>query len=780
MLVARCEPVDPGASAPDASLAQTEGALAVSIKLPYPAGVKMGITQTWHSLYTSACLGDGHTGSMSYALDFNLAGNNDCGTHATSVAAGTVVFAKSDVSEGCWGCKDATKHNYGWGNVVIVDHGSGVFSKYCHLQYQSVKVKVGDPVCQGQHLGNIGTTGNSTGCHLHWQLQSAGTLNGQSIAFDSFADTSGVPVCGSTYTSQNTEKTTCGGVDPPPPGKCASKVTKAGPNVIDDLCPGFQKSGSASYWWDVAAGYEGHLYYTYTTDDPAPDNGAKWTFDVTDAGSYEVFVYVPGTGATAKKAKYSVKHAGQSSSQKIAQSDYSDQWVSLGTYGFDSGGGQWIEAWDNTGEPYTGTGSTKLGFDAVKLVHVGGGCVPDCVAKQCGGDGCGGSCGTCGPGTECVGNACKCTPDAFLQCDGPDLYHYDACGQKGTLAETCDDGDPCTTDGCNGSACTHAPSPACCQGGASCDDGNPCTSDTCAAGACTHELVNGCCLKTAQCDDMNPCTADLCDNFQCVHASTGACCQTDAECEDGSPCTLDTCVAGSCVSQAVTECCSTDAECADANPCSVQACVDEQCIYTLMDGCCTEDALCNDNQPCTLDRCTAGSCSHTPLPGALVCGGTAVYGSDACGNLGMLVEDCGACGCSDGQCNKPSCDGRVCGDDGCGGSCGACPEGSFCASVGLCAEIPAEGCPDGFAFDGWTCVPVGGAGDDTAAGPGFGAASDAVGGPAVGVPEAPGEQADATGSASGGCAASGTPTSGSALLALFLFMVLGCAARRPT
>lgn len=54
------------------------------------------------------------------------------------------------------------------GNIVGVDHGQGVLSLFIHLN--SISVKEGDYVQPGQVIGTVGTTGASTGPHLHWGL----------------------------------------------------------------------------------------------------------------------------------------------------------------------------------------------------------------------------------------------------------------------------------------------------------------------------------------------------------------------------------------------------------------------------------------------------------------------------------------------------------------------------------------------------------------------------------------------------------------------------------
>lgn len=57
------------------------------------------------------------------------------------------------------------------GNHVVIDHGNGEFSLLAHFQAGSVLVKLGDHVAQGQPLGKLGSSGDTTTPHLHYQLQ---------------------------------------------------------------------------------------------------------------------------------------------------------------------------------------------------------------------------------------------------------------------------------------------------------------------------------------------------------------------------------------------------------------------------------------------------------------------------------------------------------------------------------------------------------------------------------------------------------------------------------
>lgn len=65
-------------------------------------------------------------------------------------------------------------YNGGWGNLVIIDHGGGFFTAYAHFRTGTITVKVGDRVAAGHSLGKMGSTGNVTGDHLHFEVRLGG------------------------------------------------------------------------------------------------------------------------------------------------------------------------------------------------------------------------------------------------------------------------------------------------------------------------------------------------------------------------------------------------------------------------------------------------------------------------------------------------------------------------------------------------------------------------------------------------------------------------------
>lgn len=84
---------------------------------------------------------------------------NSCGTPVLASAAGDVLIAKTSG----W--------NGGYGKYIVIAHPNGTQTLYSHLA--SISVGVGWHVAQGLQIGTIGSTGRSTGCHVHLEVRGA-------------------------------------------------------------------------------------------------------------------------------------------------------------------------------------------------------------------------------------------------------------------------------------------------------------------------------------------------------------------------------------------------------------------------------------------------------------------------------------------------------------------------------------------------------------------------------------------------------------------------------
>lgn len=248
-------------------------------------------------------------------------------------------------------------------------------------------------------------------------------------------------------------------------------------------------------------------------------------------------------------------------------------------------------------------------------------CVPNCEARNCGTDGCDGTCGECtGCKSVCSQGVCIAELQADLECFENDIYWKDSCGSRGQKATDCGDA------GCTPGSKACAKCEAMCEGRecgtqGGCNCGVCPSGESCAEGVCDVVCGDGKCASGVEhhCACPQDCAAPTCPG-----CCDGAVCKqgiSDSECGKGG----DAC-----------------ASCAGGKTCQNQA-----CAFECGDGVCTVGF--ENCESCPAD------CGCTP--------------TDVCWEQ---------------QCCSPQCQAKECGADACGGSCGTCPAPQFCATDEMC------------------------------------------------------------------------------------------------
>ncbi len=241
---------------------------------------------------------------------------------------------------------------------------------------------------------------------------------------------------------------------------------------------------------------------------------------------------------------------------------------------------------------------------------------------------------TCPEGTGCQPYD---TPSCEDICAGAD------CGaRQGCDCGTCDDGEECIQNRCGGN---YSCEEICGRAQLECGEYGDCDCGSCESGEVCQDYK--CVASGVDCEV-------LCQRYECGPVSSCDC----GDCSEGYACEDSTCV----------EC---TASC-DGKECGDNGCggvcgtceEDEECVEGLCKSC---EEVCNGLECGVYDGCNCGTCEAT--------------------------QDCVAGACIQGC--VPSCFGKQCGADGCGGTCGTCAIGQTCnATNGTCETLVEDGDED--------------------------------------------------------------------------------------
>ncbi|MBI5609541.1 MAG: hypothetical protein HY902_11740, partial [Deltaproteobacteria bacterium] len=295
-------------------------------------------------------------------------------------------------------------------------------------------------------------------------------------------------------------------------------------------------------------------------------------------------------------------------------------------------------------------------------------CIPNCTGKVCGSDGCGGVCGTCGAKQTCTAGSC-CTPD---------------CTNKN-----------CGSDGCGGSCGTCGEGLTCSAAEGVCIGTDACQGAPYDVGCCFGQTVKRCkAPMTLQSEDCSK--SDGVCGWDAKYNRYG--CGTQGGKDPSGKAPMQCAGAPACVPQCTGKSCGPDGcgglcenLCSAGTVCNAKTgtCV-PGCNGLTMDGCCQEGKLfyCGQSDKFgsyaiqTIDCKSKGMACGWSVLGKYSClPATASWQSGPDEKCPAAVTQC-----------KPQCDGKACGPDGCGGSCGTCASFEQCEEWSGTCYVPPPDC----------------------------------------------------------------------------------------
>ncbi|MBI5564583.1 MAG: peptidoglycan DD-metalloendopeptidase family protein [Chloroflexi bacterium] len=246
----------------------------------------------------------------------------------------------------------------GYGSKVVILHSSGYRTLYGHLS--AINVAVDQTVANGEMVGLAGSTGRSTGPHLH-----LGVYRGPCVNND-----------GDIYETNVTDPFGWRGQQPDPlinypaqgqghTAPCLWRSLDSDPiscfdTIIEDAGRGF---GIVGTWNESTVGNGWHAYYRGVIS----GNRNIWaSWHVTNAvpGINKVYAFVPEQNATTRQATYYIYNVSNTwQSKTINQQIYNDEWVLLGTYQI-SPATAWVYLFIDTQEI---TATLSIAADAIKF-----------------------------------------------------------------------------------------------------------------------------------------------------------------------------------------------------------------------------------------------------------------------------------------------------------------------------------------------------------------------------------------------------------------------------
>jgi len=342
---------------------------------PAPAGSpppQTGVCDGGSGLYWSYSFGDwlsynGHDG-IDYGMQYRP---------VYAAAESTQVISA--------GWSDPMDHRYSLGLSVRLQHANGYTTTYGHLSAIAVQACDG-PGCidlaHGTQIGYSGNTGNSAGPHLHFKVADP---SGKSVDPYGWTGEFADPW---PYNQVNTLWVNLPSVVPfygsprsvlPAGDPLALPAAVTNPLLVDDASAGF--SASPASCWTVAAtasgqAVNGSMRYVRPVISAPATCTARWAFPTGQpAGSYAVYVHLPGVHNTSEGALYTIAHAGRLDTLVVNQATFpnpyyvADGWLYIGAFDFSASGSQYVSLSNLTQDTAASYLTRELGADAIRFVR---------------------------------------------------------------------------------------------------------------------------------------------------------------------------------------------------------------------------------------------------------------------------------------------------------------------------------------------------------------------------------------------------------------------------
>ena len=122
------------------------------------------------------------TGKRKMHSGVDISGGSGLGkVNIIAAKDGIVVYPTSKSPTNCESSNSLSSCGGGYGNYVIIQHSDGNYTLYAHLHKNTITVKEGDSVSQGQVIAKMGTSGNSTGMHIHFEIREGNNTSSSTV-----------------------------------------------------------------------------------------------------------------------------------------------------------------------------------------------------------------------------------------------------------------------------------------------------------------------------------------------------------------------------------------------------------------------------------------------------------------------------------------------------------------------------------------------------------------------------------------------------------------------